>query len=377
MPDVAQALADRVGRRAHVHVHRAHRVSGSRSGAPVTAATFKHTIERALSPRLGGYASTFMGDIVGMPAFQARRTAHLAGVTASGDRLQIRLTAPVARPPGADRDAALLRRPGRHANDRATPADPVGRPLLHRLELPRPAGAGTQPELRRPQAPNPQPDRLLVRRGSAARGQAGRERAAATTSMRPRFPAVATRPTRWRSCSDSNGATVPPAPRHELATSGTSSTRGWTWSTSSSTPRVRCSRRRGCVAPSTTPSTAGRSCSTTSSSTAGGRPTTTSYRNTRVPSGRHLSARRSQPGQGPRCWRRVSTRTPPYTSPPAHRSSCRTPGSSKPTSRAIGITVDITALPIDRPSIAAWSGQASHGTSPLRTGAPTSPTRSR
>jgi peptide/nickel transport system substrate-binding protein len=35
-----------------------------------------------------------MGDIVGMHAYQAGRSAHLAGVTASGDRLQIRLTAP-------------------------------------------------------------------------------------------------------------------------------------------------------------------------------------------------------------------------------------------------------------------------------------------
>ena len=64
------------------------------SGAPVTAATFKHTIERTLGPKLGAYARTYMGDIVGMSAYQAGRTAHLAGVTASGDRLQIRLTHP-------------------------------------------------------------------------------------------------------------------------------------------------------------------------------------------------------------------------------------------------------------------------------------------
>ena len=63
------------------------------SGAPVTAATFKHTIERTLNPRLGSPMSSFMGDIVGMRAYQARRTAHLAGVTATGDRLQIRLIA--------------------------------------------------------------------------------------------------------------------------------------------------------------------------------------------------------------------------------------------------------------------------------------------
>ena len=93
VPDVAQGLptvsAD--GRTYTFIVRPGFRFS---TGAPVTAATFKHTIERALGPSLGGYTPTYMGDIVGMPAFQARRTAHLAGVTASGDRLQIRLTAP-------------------------------------------------------------------------------------------------------------------------------------------------------------------------------------------------------------------------------------------------------------------------------------------
>jgi YVTN family beta-propeller protein len=64
------------------------------SGAPVTAATFEHTIERTLSPRMGGYVRSWMGDVAGMRAYQARKTAHLAGVTATGDRLQIRLTAP-------------------------------------------------------------------------------------------------------------------------------------------------------------------------------------------------------------------------------------------------------------------------------------------
>jgi peptide/nickel transport system substrate-binding protein len=65
----------------------------------VTAATFKHTIERTLSPRMGAYVRTFMGDIVGMSAYQAGKTAHLAGVTAGGDRLQIRLTAPAPNLP--------------------------------------------------------------------------------------------------------------------------------------------------------------------------------------------------------------------------------------------------------------------------------------
>jgi YVTN family beta-propeller protein len=95
VPDVARAMptvsAD--GRTYTFIVRPGFRFSPP-SGAAVTAATFKHTIERTLGPKLHAWARTFMGDIAGMPAFQAGRTAQLAGVIASGDRLQIRLTAP-------------------------------------------------------------------------------------------------------------------------------------------------------------------------------------------------------------------------------------------------------------------------------------------
>ena len=43
---------------------------------------------------MGNRVARWPGDIVGMPAFQAGRTAHLAGVMTSGDRLRIRLIAP-------------------------------------------------------------------------------------------------------------------------------------------------------------------------------------------------------------------------------------------------------------------------------------------
>jgi YVTN family beta-propeller protein len=95
VPDVARALpivsAD--GRTYTFIVRPGFRFSPP-SDAPVTAGTFKHTIERTLGPKLGAYARSYMGDIVGIRAYQAGRTAHLAGVSASGDRLQIRLTAP-------------------------------------------------------------------------------------------------------------------------------------------------------------------------------------------------------------------------------------------------------------------------------------------
>jgi YVTN family beta-propeller protein len=64
------------------------------SDAPVTAETFQRTIDRALSAGDGAYERGFFGDVVGEAAFNAGRTKRLAGVTAHGDKLQIRLTAP-------------------------------------------------------------------------------------------------------------------------------------------------------------------------------------------------------------------------------------------------------------------------------------------
>jgi class 3 adenylate cyclase/ABC-type oligopeptide transport system substrate-binding subunit len=64
------------------------------SNAPVTAEAFRRAIERALHPRTQSYAPVFMSDIVGFPAYHARKAKHLAGVTARGDTLTIRLKAP-------------------------------------------------------------------------------------------------------------------------------------------------------------------------------------------------------------------------------------------------------------------------------------------
>ena len=67
----------------------------------VTAETFKYSIERSLSPRkslgLGGsgLGQFDLGDVVmGAAAYIAGRARHIAGVTAHGDRLTIRLTRP-------------------------------------------------------------------------------------------------------------------------------------------------------------------------------------------------------------------------------------------------------------------------------------------
>lgn len=61
------------------------------SNEPVTAATFKYTIERSLNPKLVTPAA-FIPDIVGEKAYRARKARHIAGVIARGRTLTIKLT---------------------------------------------------------------------------------------------------------------------------------------------------------------------------------------------------------------------------------------------------------------------------------------------
>ena len=65
--------------------------------APVTADTFRHTIERALSPVLGfrGDGIAYLPEIEGVAGYRAGRAAHVSGLSAHGDTLTIRLTSPV------------------------------------------------------------------------------------------------------------------------------------------------------------------------------------------------------------------------------------------------------------------------------------------
>lgn len=64
------------------------------SNQPVTAATFKATIERVANPRLKSpYASDF-SDIVGYGAYLKGKAAGLEGIVARGDTLTIRLSQP-------------------------------------------------------------------------------------------------------------------------------------------------------------------------------------------------------------------------------------------------------------------------------------------
>ena len=62
------------------------------SNEPVTAATFRHTIERELANYAQG--DTYASDIVGAAAFRAGKASRIAGIAARGNRLTITLTKP-------------------------------------------------------------------------------------------------------------------------------------------------------------------------------------------------------------------------------------------------------------------------------------------
>jgi DNA-binding SARP family transcriptional activator/ABC-type transport system substrate-binding protein/streptogramin lyase len=68
------------------------------SGAPLDAAAFAASLQRALSPALGPDAvlaqQPFLGDVVGADAFQSGRAKRVRGISARGDVLTIRLRRP-------------------------------------------------------------------------------------------------------------------------------------------------------------------------------------------------------------------------------------------------------------------------------------------
>ncbi|HLA16013.1 MAG TPA: ABC transporter substrate-binding protein, partial [Candidatus Limnocylindrales bacterium] len=66
------------------------------SNEPVTAETFRSSIERALSPTLIEWAPgpQFLDDIVGAQAYREGTASSIEGLSADGDRLTIRLVAP-------------------------------------------------------------------------------------------------------------------------------------------------------------------------------------------------------------------------------------------------------------------------------------------
>jgi ABC-type transport system substrate-binding protein/streptogramin lyase len=76
------------------HIRRGVRFSPP-SNELVTAATFRHTFERALSPKLQGPpGAQLASDIVGVRAFRAGRAAHISGISARGNTLSFTLRRP-------------------------------------------------------------------------------------------------------------------------------------------------------------------------------------------------------------------------------------------------------------------------------------------
>src|SRR5215211_2095173 len=94
-PEVAESLPTRSkdGKTYPFRIRKGFRFSPP-SDEPVTARTFKYTIERSLNPKMRGAAAYSLGDVVGASAYTAGKTKHVSGITASGNILRIRLVRP-------------------------------------------------------------------------------------------------------------------------------------------------------------------------------------------------------------------------------------------------------------------------------------------
>jgi YVTN family beta-propeller protein len=95
IPEVAQSLPRRSpdGRTYTFKIRPGFRFSPP-SNQPVTAQTFKDTIERTLNPGTQSFYADYLADIVGAGAYMSGKARHIAGVMANGDTLTIRLLAP-------------------------------------------------------------------------------------------------------------------------------------------------------------------------------------------------------------------------------------------------------------------------------------------
>jgi ABC-type transport system substrate-binding protein len=95
-PEIAAAMPSitRGGRTYTFRVRSGFRFSPP-SNEPVTAATFKRSIERELSPSIRySPGSRFVSDIVGERAYRSRTAAHISGIVVRGNLLSITLVRP-------------------------------------------------------------------------------------------------------------------------------------------------------------------------------------------------------------------------------------------------------------------------------------------
>jgi DNA-binding SARP family transcriptional activator/ABC-type transport system substrate-binding protein len=94
-PELADLHPSADGREWTFQIRRGFRFSPP-SNAPVTAASMRYTVERALDPRMGSAAAApaVLTDLVGFAAFRSGRARHIRGLTARDDRLIVRLRRP-------------------------------------------------------------------------------------------------------------------------------------------------------------------------------------------------------------------------------------------------------------------------------------------
>jgi peptide/nickel transport system substrate-binding protein len=99
------------------------------SDAPVTAQTFRYTIERTLNQRMRSPIGPFMRDIVGADAYMAGRAGHITGVSARGAALTIKLlTADPTLPVKLATPYFCAVPPGTPVNPAGVPGIPMARP---------------------------------------------------------------------------------------------------------------------------------------------------------------------------------------------------------------------------------------------------------
>ena len=120
-PEVAQSLPARSadGRTYTFTIRPGFRFSPP-SNEPVTAQTFKESMERAFNPAIKSDWEPAFSDIVGMSAYQTGKAHQISGIVARGDTLAIRLVAPSGDLP------ARLTDPPTCAVPSDTPVDPNG-----------------------------------------------------------------------------------------------------------------------------------------------------------------------------------------------------------------------------------------------------------
>jgi ABC-type transport system substrate-binding protein/tRNA A-37 threonylcarbamoyl transferase component Bud32 len=95
-PEVAAAMptVSDDGRTYTFHIRPGFRFSPP-SNEPVTAETFRHSLERELSPKNQfSPGPQFVSDIVGVSAYRAGKSAHISGIHARGNTLSITLVRP-------------------------------------------------------------------------------------------------------------------------------------------------------------------------------------------------------------------------------------------------------------------------------------------